>query len=68
VTKRKDDGNQAHRRYLGVGRETDLSRRPNIREQRLAILIDTNGKETERRYFLGLKAEPWVRAARVAHA
>lgn len=52
--------------HRGFRRETDLRRRPGSREQRAAILIATNGESTERNYFLALKAEPWVRAARVA--
>ncbi|MEV0396242.1 RloB family protein [Polymorphospora rubra] len=59
-------GRSSDRRRHGFSRETDLRRRPGTREQRTAILIATNGESTERDYFLALKAEPWVRAARVA--
>ena len=48
--------NQKTRRS-GGRRETDLRRRPGVREQRLTILIATNGESTERAYFTGLKQE-----------
>jgi hypothetical protein len=51
---------------LGVGRETDLKRRSGQYEQRSTVLIATNGKCTERQYFLGLKQEDWVRVGRIS--
>jgi hypothetical protein len=51
---------------LGVGRETDLRRRSNQYEQRSSVLIATNGRRTERQYFLGLRQEDWVRAGRIS--
>ena len=46
----------------GQGRETELRRRPGVREQRTTVLIATNGESTERAYFTALKQEPWVTA------
>ncbi|WP_091247774.1 RloB family protein [Micromonospora matsumotoense] len=50
---------------VGSGRETDLRRQPARREQRIAVLVDTNGKSTERKYFGALKDLPWVHVGRV---
>ncbi|MER7001691.1 RloB family protein [Dactylosporangium sp. NPDC000555] len=51
---------------IGQGRETNLERSQGRRAQRRAVLIATNGKSTERKYFDAVKALPWVHAARVA--
>lgn len=45
-----------------MSHETDLSRRKEVREPRLTVLVVTNGRRTERDYFNGLRAEPWVTA------
>ncbi|MDG6108149.1 RloB domain-containing protein [Dactylosporangium aurantiacum] len=59
-------GNAEHRGVkLGTGRETDLRRLPNRREQRTTVLVDTNGKSTEIKYFKCVKDLPWVTAGRV---
>lgn len=50
---------------LGAGRETNLRRRTSKRDQRQTILIDTNGKSTERDYFNALKSMPWLQVGRI---
>ncbi len=49
----------------GVGRETDLTRRSGVRDQRWSVLVVTNGERTERQYLEELRREPWVRADKV---
>jgi hypothetical protein len=51
---------QRRRPYMAVQYETDLTRRRDVRPQRLTLLIVTNGERTERDYFEGLRGEPWV--------
>lgn len=51
---------QRRRPYMAVQYETDLTRRRDVRPQRLTLLIVTNGKRTERDYFEALRGEPWV--------
>lgn len=60
-------GNRASRGgvQVGSGRETDLRRRLGRRSQRVAILIDTNGKCTEREYFTAVKELVWAQNGRV---
>jgi hypothetical protein len=50
----------ARTRRPGVSRETDLRRRSGIRPSRDTVLLLTNGTSTERRYFDGLRFEPWI--------
>lgn len=45
---------------LAISHETDLSRKRNVRKPRDSVLVVTNGKCTERRYFEALRWEPWV--------
>jgi hypothetical protein len=49
----------------GFPRETDLTRRVNIRDEGRSVLIVTNGERTEVDYFNGIKAEPWITAVKV---
>ncbi|WP_306215373.1 RloB family protein [Actinoplanes sp. RD1] len=62
--------NRPGRRGLkpGAGRETDLRRRSPSRDQRVSVLIGTNGKVTERSYFSEVKELGWVTAGRVVVA
>jgi RloB-like protein len=53
---------------VGTGRETNLTRRANSREQLRSVLIVTNGKCTERQYFEAARREPWVRVGKVTVA
>lgn len=47
-------------------RETNLRRRsPGTREARRTVVIITNGRRTEVKYFEGLRKEPWVTAHKV---
>lgn len=46
-------------------RETDLSRRSAVREERRTVLILTNGQRTEVDYFEAVKREPWVTADKI---
>jgi hypothetical protein len=50
---------------VGTGRETNLTRRSNNREQLRSVLIVTNGKCTERQYFEAARREPWVRVGKI---
>jgi hypothetical protein len=45
---------------MAVQYETDLTRRRDVRPQRLTLLIVTNGERTERDYFEELRGETWV--------
>jgi hypothetical protein len=49
----------------GFPRETDLTRRINIRTEGRSVLIVTNGESTEVDYFNGMKEEPWITATKV---
>ena len=49
----------------GFPRETDLTRRVNIRDEGRSVLILTNGERTEVDYFNGMRGEPWVTAVKV---
>lgn len=49
----------------GFPRESDLTRRVNVRDEGRSVLIVTNGERTEIDYFNGLKEEPWVTATKV---
>jgi RloB-like protein len=51
---------------IGTGRETDLRRTVGRRTQRTTVLISTNGKSTETRYFKFIKHLPWVSVGHVA--
>lgn len=51
---------QRRRPYMAVQHETDLTRRSDVRPQRLTLLIVTNGERTERDYFEALRGEQWV--------
>lgn len=55
----------ASRRGYGFKRETDLTRRKEIRDELRTILVVTNGERTEFDYFTAVKAEPWVDAGKV---
>jgi hypothetical protein len=50
---------------LGAGRETNLHRRASLREPRKVVLIDTNGKATERDFFTAIKSLPWAPGGRI---
>jgi RloB-like protein len=47
------------------GRETNLTRASNVREEGRSVLIVTNGVRTEVDYFNGIKTEPWITANKV---
>jgi len=49
----------------GFPRETDLTRRVNIRAEGRSVLIMTNGERTEVDYFNGMKEELWITATKV---
>lgn len=59
MTKRRADPSRAGR--ARTTRETDLRRRPGVREQRKTVLAVTNGESTERAYLEALRREPWLR-------
>jgi len=61
----KDSRRRGRGVEVGAGRVTDLRRRTAKRAQRETVLIDTNGKSTEKDYFNALKAMPWVQAGRI---
>ena len=52
-------------RRTGFSRETDLTRRVDLRPQRKTFLIVTNGERTEVDYFNALRREPWITAGKV---
>ncbi|WBB82022.1 RloB family protein [Micromonospora sp. WMMD882] len=59
MTKRRADPSSTGR--TRTARETDLRRRPGVREQRKTVLAVTNGESTERAYLEALRLEPWLR-------
>lgn len=54
-----------HSRHRNFSRETNLERRTGVRQERLTILILTNGIRTEVDYFEAVKKEPWIKAGKV---
>jgi hypothetical protein len=65
ATKRWRAEDHTRRRRPGFPRETDLTRRVNVRDEGRSILILTNGESTEVDYFNGMKEEPWITAVKV---
>lgn len=64
-TKGRRAGTRTRPPRPGFPRETDLTRRVNIRDEGRSVLIVTNGKRTEVDYFNRIKEEPWVTATKV---
>lgn len=61
MTKRRADPSGIGRSRASTRRETDLRRRPGVREQRRSVLAVTNGESTERAYLEALRRESWLR-------
>ncbi|MFI6824079.1 RloB family protein [Micromonospora sp. NPDC050187] len=61
MTKRRVDPPGTGRSRASTTRETNLRRRPGIREQRKTVLAVTNGESTERVYLEALGRESWLR-------
>ena len=64
-TRRRQTERPARRGRPAFGRETDLTRISNVREEGRSVLVVTNGVRTEVDYFNGIRAEPWITATKV---
>src|SRR5262245_50664358 len=67
-TKRRRGESRTHRTRrprAGFLRETDLTRRIDVRSEGRSVLIVSNGESTEVDYFNGMREEPWITATKV---